>query len=229
MTALVLEGVSKARGTGRQLVQALRDVSFSVSPGEFVLLEGPSGAGKTTLLAVAAGLLSADAGRVILADLAIGEVRPAARRKHRLRNVGFVFQRANLLGELTVRENVLLMASLAGIRREDARREVDALLEELGLSGLADRHSTQLSGGEEQRVALARALVHRPPVVLADEPTGNLDGASGRVVAESLANCARARGASVLVATHDSRLVPFATRRISIVDGRVDTGERVAV
>jgi len=222
--ALLLEGVSKARGTGRQTVQALRDVSLRLSAGELVLLEGPSGAGKTTLLAVAAGLLSADAGRVILADLAIGEARPAARRKHRLRNVGFVFQRANLLGELTVRENVLLMTSLAGMPREHAHREVDALLEELGLARLADRRSTELSGGEEQRVALARALVHRPPVVLADEPTGNLDGASGRVVAEGLAKCARARGAAVLVATHDARLVPFATRRISIVDGRVDAG-----
>jgi ABC-type lipoprotein export system ATPase subunit len=224
VTALLLEGVSKARGTGRQAVQALRDVSLSVSAGDFVLLEGPSGAGKTTLLAVAAGLLSADAGRVILADLAIGEERPSARRKHRLRNVGFVFQRANLLGELTVRENVLLMTSLAGIPRKDADREVDALLEELGLAKLANRRSTDLSGGEEQRVALARALVHRPPVVLADEPTGNLDGASGRVVAEGLANCARARGTAVLVATHDSRLTPFATRRISIVDGRLDAG-----
>ena len=222
MTALLLEGVSKTRGIGRHAVQALRDISLTVSPGELVLLEGPSGAGKTTLLAVAAGLLSADAGRVILGGLAIDGQQPAARRKHRLRTVGFVFQRANLLGELTVRENVLLMASLADLPRDAAQREVDTLLKELGLAELANRRSTDLSGGEEQRVALARALVHRPPVVLADEPTGNLDGASGRVVAEGLATCARARGAAVLVATHDSRLAPFATRHLRIVDGRLD-------
>ncbi|HYT70860.1 MAG TPA: ABC transporter ATP-binding protein [Gemmatimonadales bacterium] len=222
MTALLLDGVSKTRGTGRHAVQALRDVSLTVSPGELVLLEGPSGAGKTTLLAVAAGLLSADAGRVVLGGLALDGAPPAVRRKHRLRTVGFVFQRANLLGELTVRENVLLMAALADVPGEAARREVDTLLEDLGLASLANRRSTDLSGGEEQRVALARALVHRPPLVLADEPTGNLDGASGRVVAEGLAQCACTRGAAVLVATHDSRLESFATRRVHIVDGRLD-------
>ena len=222
MIALRLDGVSKARGHGRHAVQALRDVSLTVSPGELVLLQGPSGAGKTTLLAVAAGLLSVDVGRVILADLPIGEQSPAIRRQHRLHNVGFVFQRANLLGELTVRENVSLMASLAGLPLERADREVTALLSEFGLAALADRRSTDLSGGEEQRVALARALVHRPPVVLADEPTGNLDSVSGRVVGEGLAYCARERGAAVVVATHDTRLEPYATRRVRIVDGRVN-------
>ena len=221
MIALQLNQVSKTRGNGRHAVQALRDVSLNVSAGEVVLLEGPSGAGKTTLLAVAAGLLSADAGRVVLADVAVGEQPPALRRRHRLRNVGFVFQRANLLGELTVRENILLMAGLAGLAGPVAERETAVLLEELGLAALSERPSTDLSGGEEQRVALARALVHRPAVVLADEPTGNLDTQSGRAVAEGLAKCARARGAAVLVATHDARLTPFATRRLRIVDGRV--------
>ena len=227
MTALLLDRVSKARGRDRHAVQALRDVSLAVSPGELVLLQGPSGAGKTTLLAVVAGLLSADTGRVILAGVAVETQMPAARRRHRLRSVGFVFQRANLLGQLTVRENVLLMALLAGLSPDFAEREVAALLTELGLDGLADRRSTDLSGGEEQRVALARALVHRPPVVLADEPTGNLDGVSGRVVGEGLAYCARSRGAAVLVATHDSRLEPYATRRVHMVDGRLDVTDLV--
>lgn len=219
---LRLDGVSKTRGVGAHATQALRDASITVAAGEVVLLEGASGAGKTTLLAVAAGLLTPDAGRVQLAGRSLADLSPAERRRHRARMVGFVFQRSNLLEQLTAWENVVLMAQLAGAPTAEARRATNDVFEQLSIGHLAMREPRALSGGEEQRVAVARALVHRPVLVLADEPTGNLDGAAGRVVAEALATCAQARGAAVLVATHDARLEPFATRRVSMVDGRPD-------
>jgi putative ABC transport system ATP-binding protein len=222
VSALELRDVSKTRGTGRASVTAISDVTLAVTPGEFVLLEGPSGSGKTTLLAVAAGLLSPTHGEVTLAGRALGSLSPEARRHWRALRVGFVFQRPNLMPALSARENVVLAGLLAHQARADAGRETDALLERLGVAPLAARRPGELSGGEEQRVAVARALVHRPSVVLADEPTANLDGRSGLAVAESLRDVARERGAAVLVATHDSRLEPFATRRVRIVDGRLE-------
>jgi len=224
VTVLLLEGVSKTRGRGAHATEALRDASLSVDPGEVVLLEGASGAGKTTLLAVAAGLLTPDAGRVVLAGRSLAELSPASRRNHRARVLGFVFQRSNLLEQLTAAENVQLMALLAGGQASAAQRATNEVFEELDIGHLASRRPSELSGGEEQRVGVARALVHGPALVLADEPTGNLDSTAGRVVAEALARCAQTRGAAVLVATHDIRLEPFATRRISMVDGRLGAG-----
>lgn len=216
-----MDGVSKTRGRGAHATQALRDASLAVAPGEVVLLEGASGSGKTTLLAVAAGLLTPDTGSVVLAGESLADLLPADRRRYRARVLGFVFQRANLLDELTAWENVELMALVAGRPVVEARRETNTVFEQLEIGHLAPRRPAELSGGEEQRVGVARALVHGPALVLADEPTGNLDSTAGRVVAEALAACARLRGAAVLVATHDARLAPVATRRIPIVDGRV--------
>jgi putative ABC transport system ATP-binding protein len=222
MMALVLEGVSKTRGRGSRAARVLRGVSLSVAAGEFVMVEGPSGAGKTTLLAVAGGLLTPEEGRVFVGGHELHvDPRPLDRRR-RARVVGFVFQRANLLPRLTVRENVLLMGAIAGLPRGDGRREADDLLEKLGLAALRDRYPHELSGGEEQRVAVARALVHRPSVVLADEPTGSLDRASGQRVAESLAELARQRETAVVVATHDMRVASFASRLVHIEDGRLE-------
>lgn len=219
MSHLVLAGVSKARGQGRQRVQALSAVDLRLDAGELVLLEGPSGSGKTTLLSIAAGLLSPDQGTVSLSGQDLAALTPRARRALRARHVGFVFQRANLLMALDVRENVALAGALAGLPRARALAETDRLLTVLGIADLAERSPRRLSGGEEHRVAVARALVHAPAVILADEPTGNLDSASGRSVAEALR--ALARDSAVLVATHDARLHEFATRRLWIEDGRL--------
>ncbi len=221
MSALGLHGVSRTHGTGRRAVRALHDVTLEVAEGEIVLVDGPSGSGKTTLLAVSAGLLSPDHGEVrvagkILRDLARGELR-----RHRARTVGFVFQRSNLLDGLTGRENVLLQAALAGVPRGEALSRSQELLESLGLAGLGDRLPRELSAGEEQRFAVARALVHRPAVILADEPTASLDGPSGLAVAGLLATLARACAAAVVVATHDPRLVLVGARRVRLVDGRI--------
>ena len=221
MMPLRLVGIAKRRGRGRRAVQVLVEVNLEVQPGEFVLVEGPSGSGKTTLLGVAGGLLTPESGAVELAGRPLEAESPAGRRGIRSRQVGLVFQRANLLPRLTSRENVRLMGQIAGMNRQDAAREADRLFEQLGLGSLADRRPMELSGGEEQRVAVARALVHHPVVVLADEPTGSLDGASGRAVTELLATLARERGTAVVVCTHDARLEAFATRRVSLADGRV--------
>jgi putative ABC transport system ATP-binding protein len=220
-SALRLDRVSKRRGAGARTVFALRDVSLVIEPGEVVLLEGPSGSGKTTLLTVAAGLLAADEGEVELAGTPLRGLSNAARRAHRARAVGFVFQRANLLEGLNVRENVVLAAALAGMPRDAALQQAEGLLRTLGIAELGERMPNQVSGGEEHRAAVARALVHRPAVVFADEPTGNLDSVAGRAVAESLVSLARSHAVAVLVATHDARLHAFATRRLYIADGRL--------
>ncbi len=225
MSVLTLTHVSRSRGRGRRLVQVLRDITLDLSAGEVVLLEGPSGSGKTTLLGVAAGLLSPEAGDVILDGHHLAAETPARRRAIRARYCGLVFQRSNLLAGLTARQNVLLMAEIAGMGKADADSEADRLFAALGLAAQRDSYPAELSGGEEQRVAVARALVHRPKVVLADEPTGNLDGESGHAVAESLAALTRERSSAVLVATHDQRLAPFASRRLRLVDGRISPVE----
>jgi len=222
MSALVLEGIVADRGAGHRRVHALRGVDLRLDPGEIVLLEGPSGSGKTTLLAVAAGLLTPVRGEVTLDGQRLGALSPAAVRDLRARRVGFVFQRANLLDRLDVHGNVVLAARLAGLHGAEADTRSAALLERLGIGPLARRRTDALSGGEEHRVAVARALVHDPAVIFADEPTASLDGQTGHAVAEALAALARDRGAAVLVATHDPRLERFATRRVRIVDGRLD-------
>lgn len=221
MTALKLDQVSKTRGRGRRAVMALRGVSFEAGGGDIVLMEGPSGAGKTTMLTVAAGLLTPDEGRVFLAGRALSEMSAAERRAHRARKVGFVFQRANLLDGLNARENILLAAVLARVERPEADDHARRLMTAIGIDELGDRRPDELSGGEEHRVAVARALVHNPSVVFADEPTGNLDSVSGRAVAEALASLARERGVCVIMASHDSRLREFATRRLWMEDGEI--------
>jgi putative ABC transport system ATP-binding protein len=220
--ALELRGVSKSRGEGPRATRVLERVSLALARGELVLLEGPSGSGKTTLLSLAAGLLTPDLGVVLLRGIPVDARDGSACRARRRTEVGFVFQRPSLLAGLSARENVVLAATLAGFSSDRASAETDSLLGELGLARLAKRLPQELSGGEEQRVAVARALVHRPAVVLADEPTGSLDAAAGRAVAESLASAARARGAAVLVATHDDRLARFASRRLRLLDGRLE-------
>jgi len=224
MNVLSLEGVSRRRGLGARAVIAVSDVSLALEPGEVVLLQGPSGSGKTTLLALSAGLLTPDTGRVTLAGRPLDTLTPSARRAHRAIAVGFVFQRSALLSRLTARDNIRIMAALAGLPPREGRLETDRLIEELSLERRADHLPSELSGGEEMRVCIARALVHRPALVLADEPTASLDGALGRQVAELLVSTARTRGAAILIATHDQRLESAADRQLRIVDGRLTSG-----
>jgi len=221
MNPLVLDKVSKTRGSGDRAVKVLHEVSLSVEAGEFILLQGPSGSGKTTLLAVGGGILTPDSGEVYLNGRRLYENSRALDRKQRAKALGFVFQRSNLLPHLSVRENILLMGRIAGLQPGEIERDIDDLLSRLGLSQLRERYPHELSCGEEQRVAVVRALVHRPLVVLADEPTSSLDSQTGQAVAESLADLAKLRDSAVIVATHDIRIAPFASRTVRIEDGRL--------
>ena len=184
---IVLEDITKVHGHGRQAVTALRDVSLAVEPGEFVAVVGPSGSGKSTLLNLAAGLEVPTRGRVAIGGEDLARLSDDARSDLRLRQIGFVFQSFNLLPTFTAEENVAWPLEFVGVGRRESRRRASRALERVGIPDAArGRRPAELSGGEQQRVAIARALVAAPRLVLADEPTGNLDSRTGRSVLELL-------------------------------------------
>jgi len=204
-------------------VYALRDVSVTIPSGQSVSIMGPSGAGKSTLLHCLAGILLPDAGEVTLAGEAVSRGDDAARSALRLSRFGFVFQDGQLLAELTAEENVALPLMLAGMGRRAAIGTAQAWLGRLGLSGLERRRPGQLSGGQAQRVAIARALVHNPAVVMADEPTGALDQATGADVMATLIKATADAGASLVMVTHDPKVAAWCSRHLVILDGRIDS------
>ncbi len=210
---LQVAGVGYHRADGAQVRHILQDVSFRLAPGQVAAVWGPSGSGKTTLLNLIGGLLRPDAGAIRVAvsdapgrtrDIAVHALSSAERLRYRRRHVGFVFQFLNLLPTLTVEENVLLPLELNGLgdRADAALRRLAAL----GIADLGQRFPDALSGGEQQRVAIARALAHAPALVLADEPTGNLDADNAARVADCLWDQVRDAGAALVLATHNERL-----------------------
>ena len=217
--AVRLTAVSKRYdGTGPA---ALDRVTMQVAAGEAVAVTGPSGSGKSTLLNLVAGLDRPSEGQVEVDGQSLGRLSETSLARFRRSRVGVVFQFFNLLDDLTVRDNVLLPAQLAGARPAVARARVDELIETLGLAGRATAYPARLSGGERQRVAIARALVNRPALLLADEPTGAVDGRTGAAVAEILRGLAGA-GQTLLLVTHDLALARRCTgREVSIVDGQL--------
>jgi putative ABC transport system ATP-binding protein len=220
VTVLEMDQVSRAYGAGRVRVAALDGVSLRVSAGEFVALMGPSGSGKSTLLRLAGGLEAPTSGRVLLAgrDLAtLGQAGLAAARR---RQVGFVFQQANLLASLTGAENVALGLELDGVKPKAALAGARGLLRSLGLEAAAGRLPGQLSGGEQQRVAVARAVAGGRSLLLADEPTGALDALTGDSVM-SLLRLRCGTGCAVVLATHNVRHAAWADRVVFLADGRM--------
>jgi putative ABC transport system ATP-binding protein len=216
-----LSDVSKKYGDGPP---ALDGLSVQVHPGEAVAVLGPSGSGKSTLLNMVAGLDRPSIGTVTVDGVRVDRLSEAASALYRRRRIGIVFQFFNLLDDLTVLDNVLLPAQLAGMPRKRARARADELLGYLGIERHARAFPGRLSGGERQRVAVARALMNRPPLLLADEPTGALDTASGQEVRTLLTELNR-DGQTVLLVTHDLALAEAcATRTIELVDGRMVTG-----
>ena len=199
--------------------EVLKGLSLSVAPGEFVALMGPSGSGKSTFLHLAAGLLAADAGTVRIGETEVTALGDAAATKFRRRHVGVVFQAFNLLETATVAENVVLPARLDHVRPDAAR--VADLLAKLGLAGKEKRLPSELSGGERQRVAIARALFAEPDVILADEPTGNLDIAAAKETCELLQTLNRDEKSAILLVTHDPVVAASASRVHFIKDGRI--------
>lgn len=219
--ALEVRGLTKTYGEGALAVDAVRDVSFSLTPGDITLIMGPSGSGKTTLLLMLGAMLRPTSGSVIVGGTDV-TLAPERRLPHlRATNLGFVFQDFNLLAALSAEENVALAANLAGVRGRAALERARALLARVDLAHRAGARPAQLSGGEKQRVALARALANDPPLVLADEPTANLDSVHGREIGELLRRLSDEDGRTSLVVTHDDRLVRFADRVLWLEDGRL--------
>ena len=202
-------------------VRAVRGIDLELAPGERLLVMGPSGSGKTTLVSMIGGLLTPTRGRVLLADLDVYELRERERARLRLERLGFIFQSFNLLSALTAEENVAVPMTMAGAGAGQARKRARQLLEDLGLAERASHRPRDLSGGEKQRVAIARALVNQPDVVVADEPTANLDSETGRQVAGVLCRLGCEQGKGVIIVSHDQRLLDIASRVVWIEDGKI--------
>jgi len=221
MSEYELSRVGKAFNRGLVVVNAVHEVDLRIEPGEFVALKGPSGSGKTTLLQLLGALDRPSSGRVVFEGRDLAELRDAALAELRLRSFGFVFQQFNLIPTLTALENVEAKLAPTGLARDVARERAETLLAEVGLADRATHLPSHLSGGEQQRVAIARALSVEPRVILADEPTGNLDSSTGAEIVEMLAGLAADRGATVIVATHHPGLAARAHRRLAMRDGRL--------
>jgi putative ABC transport system ATP-binding protein len=222
MSAIVtLQGVYRFFGKGANELAILRDVSFEVGEGEFVCIMGPSGSGKSTLLHLISGLDEPSAGRVELFGQELAALSASERTRLRRRSVGYVFQFFNLLPNLSVRENVGLPIAIAGRRPEVERGKIDALLQRFGLEGRAGHLPHQLSGGQMQHTSIARALAGDQPLLLCDEPTGNLSQSAGLEVMRTLRRVADEDGKSVLLVTHNPRDAGFADRVLFLVDGEI--------
>jgi putative ABC transport system ATP-binding protein len=214
-----LHGVSKTVPSGGQPLTILHPTDLVVPDGQSLAIVGPSGSGKSTLLGLIAGLDAPSTGRIVIDGTDITALGEDALARLRGRKIGFVFQFFHLVTSLTALENVMVPMELAGVRDAEARAR--ALLDEVGLSSRGHHYPSQLSGGEQQRVAIARALANNPPLVLADEPTGNLDSANGRHIVDLLFDINRSRGTTLVLVTHDRDLAGRADTRISLSDGHV--------
>lgn len=211
-------GLTKTYRSGDRDLTVLKNITFAIEPGGFVAIVGPSGSGKTTLLGLLAGLDRPSTGTVTLDGQDIGSLDEDARALIRGEKLGFVFQSFHLIPTLTAQENVMVPLELRGL---PARERADELLARVGLGGRGHHYPTQLSGGEQQRVALARAFSHRPRILFADEPTGNLDSATGGTIIDLMTGLNRDFGTTLVLVTHDSDLAAQTRRIIRLADGAV--------
>jgi putative ABC transport system ATP-binding protein len=207
---------------------ALRGANIAVDSGEILAVMGPSGSGKSTLLHCLAGILVPDSGKILFGGDRIDTMSESQRSSLRRDRFGFVFQFGQLVPELTAAENVALPLLLTGVRRSEALRKAGGWFERLGLDGMEQRRSGELSGGQAQRVALARGLVAEPEVLFADEPTGALDSFTGEQVMDQLVAAAREQGTTVVLVTHEPRVAAYADREVIVRDGRVNAPVRIA-
>ena len=226
--ALIVQvtGVERRYPEGDSIVHALRGVDLTIHPGEFTALMGPSGSGKTTLLNLIGGLDRADAGTIIVDGHTLTGMDEAALAALRLRRIGFVFQAYNLIPVLSAAENAEFVLLLQGVPPAERRRRVDETLAAVGLTGLGGRRPAQLSGGQQQRVAVARAMAAAPALVLADEPTANLDSRTGADLVDTLRSLNDTHGMTFVFATHDPKVMERARRIVRMEDGRIVSDER---
>ncbi|WP_300392032.1 ABC transporter ATP-binding protein [Henriciella sp.] len=220
---LELRGIVREYSSGPNMLKVLEGADLVLNRGELVGLVGPSGSGKSTLLHTAGLLERAEGGEVLLDGESVLQLSDRVRTRLRREKLGFVYQFHHLLPEFDARDNVAMPLMVNGVKRRQARQKADELLAEMGLSDRADHQPGQLSGGEQQRVAIARALVNDPKLVIADEPTGNLDPTTTDRVFASLIRIARSEGAAVLVATHNMALTQHMDRVLTLEDGKLTT------
>jgi putative ABC transport system ATP-binding protein len=220
-TVLSVEGVTKVFEEGRQRVEVLKGITMDVAAGEVVALEGPSGSGKTTLLSIVGCILTPTTGEVEVAGTRVRRRDEKALREVRRRSIGFIFQQYNLFPALSALENVEYSLNVRGQRGPEARPEAARVLARVGLGDRLGFLPRDLSGGQKQRVAIARALAGRPPILLADEPTANLDSAAGAQILDLFRELAREEGRGLLVVTHDPKVRRIADRVVGIADGRL--------
>lgn len=228
MSVISAENLTRTYGTADHTVYALNNVSLQVDEGEFVAIMGPSGSGKSTLLYLLGGLDKPSNGRVLLGNTDMSAMNDDALSELRRKSLGFVFQFFNLIPVLSARENVAMPLILDGVPRAEALKRADEALKPVGMSARAEHRPVELSGGEQQRTALARALVTKPKVILADEPTGNLDSRSSDEVVQMLRRTVDQMKQTMILVTHDPRVAAFADRIVFLKDGKVVDDNRLA-
>ncbi|EAC8106213.1 ABC transporter ATP-binding protein [Listeria monocytogenes] len=216
---LIMKNISKNYQDGEQVIEVLKNVSLEVAQGEFVAIVGPSGAGKSTFLSIAGALLSPTEGEIAIGGTTLNNMSEKALTKVRLDKVGFIFQGANLIPYLNVRDQLLVIAELSGEKGNAAKERADKLLQELGLTARQNNYPESLSGGEKQRVAIARALMNDPDIILADEPTASLDANRGHKVVQMIADEVKRKNKAAIMVTHDERVLDLVDRVIRIEDG----------
>jgi putative ABC transport system ATP-binding protein len=226
MAIVSVKGVKRTYRQGEVTVQALRGVDLEIEAGEFTALMGPSGSGKTTLLNLVGGLDTPTAGTVVVDGNDVSKMKSSELSKMRLHHLGFVFQAYNLIPVLTAYENAEFVLLLRGEAEKTRREKVLEILKEVGLDGMGDRRPSELSGGQQQRVAVARAIVGAPALVLADEPTANLDSKTGSELIETMHRLNEERGVTFVFATHDPKVMDHAKRVVRLVDGQVEEDVR---
>ncbi|MDO9124299.1 MAG: ABC transporter ATP-binding protein [Deltaproteobacteria bacterium] len=223
MSLIEIKSLSKTYESGKEKVQALVDVGLHIERGEFISVMGPSGSGKSTLLTILGGLNHPTVGEVVVDDIPIYQLPLERLADFRREYLGFIFQSFQLIPYLTVIENVMLPLSITERSNREQVRMAEEILDKIGLKGKEKRLPDQLSGGEQERVAIARALVNSPPILLADEPTGNLDTKTGKEIME-LFKSLNSEGQTIIMVTHNPENVAFSSRTISLRDGRVANG-----
>lgn len=214
-----MKNITKNYQDGEQVIEVLKNVSLEVAQGEFVTIVGPSGAGKSTFLSIAGALLSPTEGEIAIGGKVLNDLTSKDLTKVRLDKVGFIFQGANLIPYLNVRDQLLVIAELSGDKGRVAKEKADELLKELGLTARENNYPESLSGGEKQRVAIARALMNDPDIILADEPTASLDASRGHKVVQMIADEVKRKNKAAIMVTHDERVLDLVDRVIRIEDG----------
>lgn len=225
---LTCQGITKSYGSGDIIENVLKQVDLEFFQGQASVLIGPSGSGKTTLLSILGCLLAPSEGQLLITDQSVNFSDKSSLTEVRRQKLGFIFQHAQLLPFLTIEENLTIVGRNAGMKDNDIKQRLNNLLKRLELQAMRYKHPNQLSGGQRQRVAIARALLHRPSIVLADEPTAALDWLTGKTVVELLLEQARLEQAVLVVVTHDTRMLPLFDRILSIADGLLSEQQQTA-